>query len=405
MSLLEGMSDCPRLATIDASFNSITAVGDLKGLTSLKAINISNNMLASLSALPRSLPACVEVLSLANCELGSLTDLRYLSSMIAMRRLDLHSNPFCSGRSGPNYRPLVAFLLPRVNLLDSVQVTKQEIAGGRSLFSEKGAGGGMSAELASLLQPRNEKSLKRLLEERFAPLEQVGRGGGGGGGGGGIGGGGGEEEQGGVGGSRGWGMGASFERGEGSSMVDKSGFDDDIDGRFRDIDPSSGGTAKRGGGGWEETRERRSGGMGVQVGGGLAPYYLPEQPVARGRHAAERGGEGRSMGDGNTDRGKRLVEERARGGGGGGGGGDDGHDGGAGAYIDEGSERSGSVEGWADDDVVVVVRNSDRRGGGDDDDAEAKGGDAAEIRSLAKQVGSFQHAPGPRRHCASDPIY
>jgi hypothetical protein len=128
--------------------------------------------------------------------------------------------------------------------------------------------------------------------------------------------------------------------------------------------------------------------------GGLAPYYVPEQPVARGRHAGERGGEGRAMRDGYPDRGNDFAEERRRGGGVGGCG-DYGYEGGEGGYIDEGSERSGSVEGWADDDVVVV-RNSDRRGVGDDDDAEAKGGDAAEIKSLAKQVGSSQHAPGPQ---------
>ncbi len=53
-------------------------------------------MLTSVAALPHHLPSALHSLDVSNNELGNLSDLRYLSSLMELRRLDLRANPLTS---------------------------------------------------------------------------------------------------------------------------------------------------------------------------------------------------------------------------------------------------------------------------------------------------------------------
>ena len=96
LQVLDGLEDCPQLSGIIAADNQIATVGDLRTLSSLRSLDLRGNALTSIAALPHHLPAALSSLDVANNELGNLSDLRYVSSLMELRRLDLRANPLTS---------------------------------------------------------------------------------------------------------------------------------------------------------------------------------------------------------------------------------------------------------------------------------------------------------------------
>jgi hypothetical protein len=137
LKVLDGLEECPQLSSIIAADNQIATIGDLRSLSRLRTLGLRGNTLCSIAALPHHLPAGLHSLDVANNELGNLHDLRYVSSLMELRRLDLRANPLTSmsHMQNINYRPFVVFLLPRISLLDSTAITRQEWTASRSLFS------------------------------------------------------------------------------------------------------------------------------------------------------------------------------------------------------------------------------------------------------------------------------
>uniref|UniRef100_A0A7S4H9K7 Uncharacterized protein n=1 Tax=Guillardia theta TaxID=55529 RepID=A0A7S4H9K7_GUITH len=166
MTTLVGLEECPMVQTVDASDNAITVIGDLRHLSRLKNLDIHGNSMSSISSLPHNLPGSLSTLNISNNELGSLSDLRYVSSLMELRRLDLRANPITSAiyMKGIDHRPFVVFLLPRLSTLDDKPVSRQEWAVSRTLFCEEP--GILSDALMALLQPANEKRLRQYLMEK-----------------------------------------------------------------------------------------------------------------------------------------------------------------------------------------------------------------------------------------------
>lgn len=96
LKVLDGLDDCPQLSRITASDNMIASLGDLRALSRLRTLGLRGNQLSSVAALPHHLPSGLHELDLANNELGNLSDLRYVSSLMELRRLDLRANPLAS---------------------------------------------------------------------------------------------------------------------------------------------------------------------------------------------------------------------------------------------------------------------------------------------------------------------
>ena len=96
-------------AAITAADNMIAALADLRAHTKLRTLNLRGNALVSIAALPHHLPAALHTLDVANNDLGNLSDLRYASSLMELRRLDLRANPFTSmaHMQRIDYRPFV----------------------------------------------------------------------------------------------------------------------------------------------------------------------------------------------------------------------------------------------------------------------------------------------------------
>eukprot|EP00960_Hanusia_phi_P047411 758392-Hanusia_phi.AAC.1 len=172
MTTLVGLEECPMVQTIDASDNAITVIGDLRHLCRLKNLDIHGNSMSSISSLPHNLPGSLSTLNISNNELGSLSDLRYVSSLMELRRLDLRANPITSAiyMKGIDHRPFVVFLLPRLSTLDEKPVSRQEWAVSRTLFCEEP--GILSDALMALLQPANEKRLRQYLMEKCSLSSQ-----------------------------------------------------------------------------------------------------------------------------------------------------------------------------------------------------------------------------------------
>ena len=114
LKVLDGLEDCPALAAITAADNMIAALADLRAHTKLRTLNLRGNALVSIAALPHHLPAALHTLDVANNDLGNLSDLRYASSLMELRRLDLRANPFTSmaHMQRIDYRPFVVCLCP-----------------------------------------------------------------------------------------------------------------------------------------------------------------------------------------------------------------------------------------------------------------------------------------------------
>ncbi|KAJ1483094.1 hypothetical protein T484DRAFT_1801653, partial [Baffinella frigidus] len=139
---------------------------DLRPLFQLRTLELRSNSLATTASLPNSLPSSLSSLGLGNNELATLSDLRYLSSLMELRALDLRANPFASAATvqGVDYRPFLVFLLPRVTTLDGEAVPRSAVSESRLLFTDDT--GRLSDTLMALLQPANERRLRAYLEER-----------------------------------------------------------------------------------------------------------------------------------------------------------------------------------------------------------------------------------------------
>jgi Leucine-rich repeat (LRR) protein len=96
LKVLDGLEECPQLNTIIADDNMISMLDDLRFLSKLRTLSLRGNTLSSIAALPHHLPAALNSLDVANNELGNLSDLRYVSSLMELRRLDLRANPLTS---------------------------------------------------------------------------------------------------------------------------------------------------------------------------------------------------------------------------------------------------------------------------------------------------------------------
>jgi hypothetical protein len=96
LKVLDGLDECPQLTRITAADNMIASLGDLRALLRLRTLGLRGNQLSSVAALPHHLPTGLHELDLANNELGNLSDLRYVSSLMELRRLDLRANPLAS---------------------------------------------------------------------------------------------------------------------------------------------------------------------------------------------------------------------------------------------------------------------------------------------------------------------
>jgi len=96
LKVLDGLEECPQLAHVTAADNIITSLGDLRALLRLRILGLRGNQLSSVAALPHNLPTGLHSLDLANNELSNLSDLRYVSSLMELRRLDLRANPLAS---------------------------------------------------------------------------------------------------------------------------------------------------------------------------------------------------------------------------------------------------------------------------------------------------------------------
>ena len=166
IKLLDGLADCPQISSIIAADNMIAGLGDLCALSKLRTLGLRGNALTSVAVLPHHLPAGLHSLDVANNELGNLSELRYVSSLMDLRNLDVRANPLTSmaHMKNINYRPFIVFLLPRLALLDSSAITRDEWTASRCLFSSEP--GVLSESLMTLLQPVNEKQLRQYLTEK-----------------------------------------------------------------------------------------------------------------------------------------------------------------------------------------------------------------------------------------------
>ena len=140
------------LRQLTASHNSLTQLPAIAHCSALQELDLGKNMIAALGDIPDRLPRSLRFLRLDCNTIGELGELRGLAWITNLAVLGLADNPFVATAAarGINPRPLVAFLLPRLQQLDRRGLAAEEVSTAGLLFrrprvasgSSPGSGGG-----------------------------------------------------------------------------------------------------------------------------------------------------------------------------------------------------------------------------------------------------------------------
>lgn len=110
------------LTFLDLSRNQIASIANIQPLPSLRAIDLSYNNISSLSGL--ELHHQVNAIRMTDNQVSDVEETRKLAELTQLRELDFSNNPI---QDEPEYRPRVLYILPRLVLLDGVEVTPEEV--------------------------------------------------------------------------------------------------------------------------------------------------------------------------------------------------------------------------------------------------------------------------------------
>ncbi len=130
------------LSLLDLSHNSLTAIPDLRRLTSLTSLNLAHNMITALDLahVPRER---LQVLRLNDNYIPSITALTAFSAdalgeLLPIQQLTVQCDLLdaVARDSGVDYRPLLFYLLPTLTVLDDDELTGDEVEVAATLFSQ-----------------------------------------------------------------------------------------------------------------------------------------------------------------------------------------------------------------------------------------------------------------------------
>jgi Leucine-rich repeat (LRR) protein len=131
------LSGCPRLQKLWLCQNQIATIDGLQGVPELQELWLQSNNITSLEGL-----ACCPALShlgLAGNSVSDFSEVRRLSSLPALASLSLQDIHFgrCPVTDEDGYKEFVACHLPRVQVLDGVEVSSDQVDDAHMLYAKE----------------------------------------------------------------------------------------------------------------------------------------------------------------------------------------------------------------------------------------------------------------------------
>eukprot|EP00127_Corallochytrium_limacisporum_P000074 Clim_evm13s3 gene=Clim_evmTU13s3 len=130
--------------SIDLSYNEITTLDGFPQLQRLTTLNVSHNRVSRIAPEFATNLSHLETLLLANNALSDLAQLWPLRALKNVQRVVLMGNPL---DSHPQYREVIAHLLPSVKQLDYNKIRPQDREAARKLFNKDNFGQKLWADL------------------------------------------------------------------------------------------------------------------------------------------------------------------------------------------------------------------------------------------------------------------
>jgi len=125
----EGLETLP-ITSLNLEGNKMENLDGCSNLSKLITLNVSKNRLSTLNLFNTS-NAPIQELNVANNNISQMADILPLQKLRYLHKLDLRENPLCKL---DDYRDLVVFLLPRITLLDGIEVNPEDTVRARNLF-------------------------------------------------------------------------------------------------------------------------------------------------------------------------------------------------------------------------------------------------------------------------------
>uniref|UniRef100_A0A0X3NP64 Centrosomal protein of n=2 Tax=Schistocephalus solidus TaxID=70667 RepID=A0A0X3NP64_SCHSO len=122
---IDGLCKNLSLKHLDLSENKISQLGDLSTLRKLKTLLLHCNDISSLDTASHYLPSQLCILSLAENQLNSYTQLAYLAHLEFLIQFSIQGNP-CAFNAQMNHRAYVLSWFPGLQILDGAEPTQQE---------------------------------------------------------------------------------------------------------------------------------------------------------------------------------------------------------------------------------------------------------------------------------------
>ncbi|RYH06451.1 hypothetical protein EON65_42860 [archaeon] len=128
---IEGLDRLVNLTELNLAENSITKIEGIEHLKSLERLNLSGNQI---QRIPESISSLISLVHfrIGRNNLDTLTDVRYLSNLRALKHLRLDENPILNEESAPLY---VIYFVKSLSSLNGQDITNRDRSEARRMFA------------------------------------------------------------------------------------------------------------------------------------------------------------------------------------------------------------------------------------------------------------------------------
>lgn len=131
ISKIEGLDRLVNLTELNLAENSIAKIEGIEHLKSLERLNLSGNQI---QRIPESIASLISLMHfrIARNNLDTLTDVRYLSNLSALKHLRLDENPIMNDESAPLY---TIYYVKSLSSLNGQDITNRDRSEARRMFA------------------------------------------------------------------------------------------------------------------------------------------------------------------------------------------------------------------------------------------------------------------------------
>eukprot|EP01031_Cornospumella_fuschlensis_P031691 gene31691-38300_t len=131
ISKIEGLDRLVNLTELNLAENSISRIEGIDHLKSLERLNLSGNLI---QRIPESISSLISLVHfrIARNKLDTLTDVRYLSKLAALKHLRLDENPILSDENAPLY---VIYYVKSLSSFNGQDITNRDRSDARRMFA------------------------------------------------------------------------------------------------------------------------------------------------------------------------------------------------------------------------------------------------------------------------------